>query len=333
MGYRARIAGTGFFVPDNVVTNDDLSKLVDTNDEWIQQRTGIKARRYVPDGMTNVDMSEIAAKQAMEEAGVGPGDIDVVIAATIAPDYTFPSNPPFIQRRLGLGPIPALDIRNQCTGFLYGLAVSDAFIRTGRYRRVLLIGSEVHSGGLEFDTRSRDIAVIFGDGAGAFVLERTDESDGRGILGLTLHGDGAHAEDLWTDAERSYEQPRLTMEMYDSGAVWPKMKGRPVFIQAVKELPEIINEVLGKTGHTLGEVDCFAFHQANLRINQWVGSSMNIPDEKIFNNIERYGNTTAATIPGVIHEARQAGLIKDGSLVIAAGFGAGFTSAALLIRF
>ncbi|MCC6157791.1 MAG: ketoacyl-ACP synthase III [Deltaproteobacteria bacterium] len=333
MSVCSKVTGVGFFVPDRVVTNDDLSALIDTSDEWIHQRTGIRARRHAPDGMTNVDMAEIAAKHAMDEAGIGPGDIDLLIAATLSPDYSFPSNAPFIQRRLGLGPVAAIDVRNQCTGFLYSIAVADAYIRTGRARRVLVIGSEVQSGGLDFDSRSRDIAVIFGDGAGAFVMEAGDSSDGKGVLAVALHGDGTHAEDLWTDAERSYEHPRLTMEMYESGAVWPKMRGRAVFIQAVKELPEIINEVLAKTGHALDDVDCFAFHQANLRINQWVGSSMNIPDEKIFNNIERYGNTTAATIPGVIFEARASGLIHDGSLVVAAAFGAGFTSAAITIRF
>ncbi|MBZ0272748.1 ketoacyl-ACP synthase III [bacterium] len=330
MVLRARVTGTGFFVPDNVVTNDDLSKVLTTNHEWIEQRTGIRARRFVPQGMTNVDMVEHAAKQAMDEAGVGPGDIDAIIAATLSPDYIFPSNAPFIQERLGVPDIPAFDVRNQCSGFLYGLAAADTFIRSGRYRRVLLIGSEVQSGGLDFDDRSRDVAVIFGDGAGAFVME-ADDGD-RGVLGFTLRGDGSHAQDLWTDAERSYDQPRFTVEMLESGAAWPKMRGKAVFVEATRGLPEVINDVLDKTGHTLGEIDCFAFHQANIRINQWVASSMNIPDEKVFNNIERYGNTTAATIPSVIHEARAAGLVKDGSLVMAAAFGAGFTSAAALLR-
>jgi 3-oxoacyl-[acyl-carrier-protein] synthase III len=331
MSYRSVITGTGFYVPEKVVTNDDLSKVLTTNDEWIQQRTGIKQRRYAVEGQTNVDMVEIAALQAMKEAGIGPIEIDALIAATLSPDYSFPSNAPFIQERLGLRDVPAFDARNQCSGFIYSLATADMFIRTGKYEKILVCGSEVQSGGLEFDDRSRDVAVIFGDGAGAFVVER-GTADDRGILAIALHGDGSHAKDLWTQNECSYVMPRLTVEMMDDASLYPKMNGRRVFVDATRGLPEVINEVLGKTGYRIADVDLFAFHQANLRINQWVGSSMNIPDEKIWNNIERYGNTTAATIPGVIHEAKEAGLVKPGSLVCAAAFGAGFTSAAALIR-
>ncbi|MCZ7585723.1 MAG: ketoacyl-ACP synthase III [Deltaproteobacteria bacterium] len=331
MSIRARVTGTGFFVPDNVVTNDDLAKLINTNDEWIQQRTGIRERRYVPEGMSNVDMAEHAATDAMKEAGRTASDVQALLAATLSPDYTFPSNAPFIQERLGIRNAPAIDLRNQCTGFLYGLATADVFIRSGRYERVLLVGSEIQSSGMEFADRSRDVTVIFGDAAGAFMIEKTEEPD-RGILSFALRGDGRSADDLATRAERAYEMPRLSMEIFESEDIWPRMKGRKVFLEAVRELPEIINKALERAGVTLDDVDLFAFHQANLRINQWVASSMNIPDEKVWNNIERYGNTTAATIPSVIHEARQAGFVKDGSLVCAAGFGAGFTSAAVIVR-
>ncbi len=329
MPIRTKITGTGFNVPDRIVTNDDLSKIINTNDEWIQQRTGIKQRHFITDE-TNVDMAEIAAGKALDEAGIKPNDIDALIAATLSPDYTFPSNAPFIQERLGIPKIPAFDVRNQCTGFLYSLATADAFIRAGKYEKILVIGSEAQSGGMDIHNRSRDVAVIFGDGAAAFVVEKTQED--RGILSVSLHGDGGGAKSLWTDAERSYESPRLTCEMLESGATFPSMKGKRVFLEALRSLPLVINEVLDDQGYSIKDVDCFAFHQANLRINQWVTSEMKIPDEKVWNNIDRYGNTTAATIPIVISEAREAGLIKDGSLVVAAAFGSGYTSAALLIR-
>lgn len=331
MPARSKVTGTGFFVPEEVVTNDDLAKLMTTSDEWIQQRTGIKERRFVPEGMTNVDMSEMAIQQALEEAGVEVKEIDAIIAATLSPDYSFPSNAPFIQERLGLADIPAYDLRNQCTGFLYGMAAADAFIRVGRYEKVLVVGSEIQSRGLEMDDRSRDVTVIFGDGAGAFVMERCEDPD-QGLLALSLHGDGASAKALWTEAECSYQSPRLSMDMIESGAIFPSMRGKKVFLDALRRLPQVINEVLDEAHLTTRDVDCFAFHQANLRINQWVSAEMNLPEKKVWNNIERYGNTTAATIPSVIHEAKEAGLIKKGSLVLAAAFGAGFTYAAVLIR-
>ncbi len=329
MPIRAKISGTGFCVPDRIVTNDDLSKIINTNDEWIQQRTGIRQRHFVTD-QTNVDLAEIAVQKALDMAGCRADEIDALIAATLSPDYSFPSNAPFIQERLGIPNIPSFDVRNQCTGFLYSLATADAFIRSGKYEKVLVIGSEVHSGGLDINDRSRDVAVIFGDGAGAFVVEKTAED--KGILAVSLHGDGNGAKALWTDAERSYENPRLTLEMLESTEVWPKMKGKKVFLEALRSLPAVINEVLDAQGVTIKDIDCFAFHQANLRINQWVASEMNIPDEKIWNNIDRFGNTTAATIPIVITETLEAGLIKEGSLAILAGFGSGFTAAALLVR-
>lgn len=330
---RTRVIGTGFYVPENIVTNDDLAKLMDTNDDWIIQRTGIRERRYISEGQSNCDMSEAAARMAVQDAGIDLSDIDFIVLGSLSPDYTFPGNAPFLQERLGLNGCAVMEIRNQCTGFLYGLAVADKFIRTETFKTIMVVGTEIHSTGIEFADRGRDVTVIFGDGAGIFIVQATEEEGQEGIISTKLHADGKGAKDLWVECgDSAIYHPRLTHEMLDEGRIWPKMRGKKVFMEAIRKMPEVVLESLEGTGYKIEDVDAFIFHQANLRINEMVASSLNIPDEKVHNNIQKYGNTTAASIPIAFHEARQMGLIKEKSLVILAGFGAGFTWASILLR-
>lgn len=328
------IAASGFFVPDKVVTNDDLAEILETNDKWIVERTGIRERRYAVPGQSGVDMTEIAVKRACEEADLKIGDIDCIIHATLSPDLTFPGNAPLLQHRLGLGGCAVIDVRNQCTGFVYSLSIADKFIRCGDFKNVLVSGSEIHSCNLDFSKKGRDVSVIFGDGAGVMIVKAENGDSQRGIIKTDLHGDGAGADKLFVEVGGSAANyPSLTHEHIDAGLHYPVMKGRNVFIEAVKRLPETINQVLEGTGYALEDVDNFIFHQANLRINQFVAGQMDIPEEKIYNNIEIYGNTTAATIPIAFTEARQKGLIKEGNLVVLTSFGAGFTWGSVLLRF
>ncbi|MCP4443421.1 MAG: ketoacyl-ACP synthase III [Aureispira sp.] len=345
---RTKIAGMGYYVPENVVTNDDLAKVMDTNDEWIQERTGIKERRYVTRMKeTAATMGVEASKKAMEKAGVTAEDIDFVIFATLSPDYFFPGCGVLVQRELGLDKVGALDIRNQCSGFIYGLSVADQFIKTGMYKNILLIGGEAHSSGLDFSTRGRNVTVIFGDGAGAVVLQPTEE-DGKGVLTTHLHSDGRYAEKLafinpgshggahtgnteYYD-EDVYGELMMTQKIMDAGDRYPNMEGPFVFKNAVRRFPEVINEALSATGHSVEDIDMLIPHQANLRISQFVQSIMGLPDDKVFNNIQKYGNTTAASIPIALCEAYDAGKVKDGDLVCLAAFGSGFTWASALIR-
>ena len=346
---RTKIAGLGFYVPENVVTNDDLTKVMDTSDEWIRTRTGIEERRYVTRFKdTPATMGAEAAKIAMERAGVAPEDIDFVIFATLSPDYYFPGGGVLVQRELGLGHCGALDVRNQCSGFVYGLSVADQFIRTGTYKNILLVGSEAHSPGLDFSTRGRDVTVIFGDGAGAAVLQATEE-EGKGVLTTHLHADGRYAEKLafinpgshagvFTEDDEvfpkddPYASLMITPKMVETGQHYPNMDGQFVFKNAVRRFPEVINEALAATGLTAQDIDLLVPHQANLRIAQFVQNIMQLPDEKIYNNIQKYGNTTAASIPIALCEAWENGLVKDGDLICLAAFGSGFTWASALIR-
>jgi len=330
--YRTGILGTGFYLPPRVVTNDDLAKLMDTSDEWIQQRTGIRERRYIDEGISGATMGREASAAALDEAGMDAGDIDAIIYATLSSDRFFPGNAVFLQAELGNHGSVTLDVRNQCTGFLYALSIADQFIKTGKFENVLVCGGEIHSTGIELNDRGRDVAVIFGDGAGAFVLGR-EKQEGKGILSTHLHGEGKNARLLWTECEGAASRPNLTPEMVQDGRIFPQMKGKRVFMQAIQRFPEVINEALEANGVTKDEVDCFLFHQANQRITEFVCNQMGIPLEKTLNNIDVYGNTTAATIPICFHEARQAGLIKKGSLVLASAFGAGLTWASALIRY
>ena len=329
----ARILGTGFYVPPRVVTNDELATMLDTSDEWIQQRSGIKERRFSDPSDTPAAMGEKAARAAVADAGLALEDIDMIIVATLSPDHTFPGSACFIQARLGLPGIAALDVRNQCTGLLYSLCTADTFVRAGQARNVLVIGTEVHSTGIDLTDHGRDVAVLFGDGAAALVVGPTDDPD-VGLLGHCLHADGRGARDLWLPNPGSSVFPhRAPLSMYDDRSVYPQMNGRAVFKHAVTKLPRVIMEVLEKTGYGLDDIDLLVPHQANLRINEAVAKHMGLPAEKVVHNIMKYGNTTAASIGIAMHEAREDGRIKDGSLVMLAAFGSGFTWASTLVRF
>lgn len=326
-----KVIGTGMYVPDRVVTNDDLAKLMNTNDKWITERTGIKERRFIPEGMTGTDMSANAMEIALKEAGIEVGEIEAIIAATLSPDHTFPGNAPFLQDKLGLNGCAIVDIRNQCTGFLYSMSIANAWIQTGLYKTILVVGSEIHSTALEYATRGRDITVIFGDGAGVFICQATDEED-KGVIATDLHGDGKYAKALWVEAEASVYHPRLTHKMLWEGRMFPRMKGPLVFSHAIRRLPETMKACCEKAGVTVHDVDFWVYHQANLRINEFVHRNLELPPEKTLNIIQKYGNTTAATLPMVVHEAKKEGLIKPGMLVGFAAFGAGFTWGTMLMK-
>lgn len=331
---RSRILSLGYYVPDNVVTNDDLSQRMDTSDEWIRERSGIEQRRYFTPGKDTVaNMGTAAARMALDRAGLTPDDVDFIIFATLNPDYMFPGSGVLVQRELGINGkgIPALDIRTQCSGFVYGLSIADQFIKTGMYQTVLLIGSEIHSSGLDFSDEGRNVTVLFGDGAGAAILQATEE-DNRGILTTHLHADGEHAEQLATLYPSGHKERHITHEMIDQGDIYPVMNGRYVFKFAVEKFPEVIMEALNATGHKPEDIDLFIPHQANLRIAEAVRRTLGLPEEKVHNNIQKYGNTTAASIPIALNEAWELGKVKEGDLVCLAAFGSGFTWGSALIR-
>ena len=329
MGH-SRIAGMGHFLPDRVVKNDDLRQWMDTTDEWIVQRTGIRERRWVDGNVGASELGEHAARGALAEAGKTPADVDLIIFATLSPDLNFPGSGCLLGARLGIPGTAALDVRNQCTGFLYGLATADAFVRSGMYRCVLVVGGEVHSSGLDLSTRGRDVSVLFGDGAGAAVVV---PGDGAGqILDHELHADGRYAEILMVEAPASRLFPRLTPEMLEQGRHYPKMDGKAVFKHAVEKLPEVIHSILRRNGFTLDDVALLVPHQANMRINELVTRNLGVPPEKVVHNIQKYGNTTAGSIPIALHEAAQEGRLKSGDLVLLAGLGAGLTWGATLVR-
>ncbi|WP_276499510.1 3-oxoacyl-ACP synthase III family protein [Pontibacter litorisediminis] len=328
----SRIAGVGHYVPENVVTNKDLEQLMDTSDEWIRERTGIVERRYFQEGVdTTANMGAAAARKAIQMAGLEPKDLDMIVFATLSPDYVFPGSGVLLQRELGIKEIPALDVRNQCSGFIYALSVADQFIKTGMYNNVLVVGSEIHSSGLDFSTRGRGVSVIFGDGAGAAVLVPSESND-RGILSTHLHADGEFAEELAVLDPGSNKKERLTHEMIDSGSIYPHMNGNMVFKHAVTRFPEVIEEALNKNGYKAENIDLLVPHQANLRITSYIQQKMGLPAEKVMSNIHKYGNTTAASVPIALSEAYQEGRIKEGDLVCLAAFGSGFTWASALIR-
>ncbi|MFQ5512802.1 MAG: 3-oxoacyl-ACP synthase III family protein [Myxococcota bacterium] len=328
---RVGIAGTGMYVPPQVVTNADLEKLMDTSDEWIQQRTGIRQRHHVEDGTGPAHLALEASRQALESAGLGPEDLDAILVPSLSPHHEFPGTSAFLQDMLGISEIPAMDIRCQCTGFLYALQVGQLYVASGQYDRVLVCGAEVHSSGLDFSTRGRDVAVIFGDGAGALILEPSEDAE-RGILSVHLHAEGKHAKKLWVDAPGCVHKPRLTPRMLEQGLMYPKMDGRFVFKHAVRRMPEVIHEALAANKCSVGDVDFFIFHQANLRINEYVAGQLGIPPEKTYNNIDIYGNCSAASIPMCLDECARVGRIRPGHLVLLAGFGSGFTWGAALLR-
>lgn len=352
------ITGIGHYVPKNVVTNQDLTEVMETSDEWIRERTGIEERRYIDRTKeTTTTLAVAASLRAIADAGIDKDDIDFIIFATLSPDYYFPGSGVLLQRELGISgtEIAALDIRAQCSGFIYGLSTADQFIKSGMYKKILLVGAEVHSVGLDFTTRGRNVSVIFGDGAGAVIVEATEDRD-RAVLSTVMHSDGTYAEKLsymYPGAHGGYFLEKYGMEdfdvdyelennkyggvfwnqdMLDKARVYPHMEGQAVFKMAVRKFPEVIIEGLMKAGLSLKDLDLLIPHQANLRINQFVAQTMELRDDQVYNNIMRYGNTTAASIPLALSEARDEGRVKKGDVVTLAAFGAGFTWAAAVLR-
>jgi 3-oxoacyl-[acyl-carrier-protein] synthase-3 len=332
MTHRSRLLGIGMSVPKRVVTNEELATLMETSDEWIVERTGIHERRWVSEGETGASLATAASREALDRAGLQPRDIDMIIYATLSPDYNFPGTGVFVQRALGLKDIPCLDIRQQCTGFIYGLSIADAYIKSGACKHILLIGSEVHSTGLDVSTRGRDVTVLFGDGAGAVVIGRATDEAHR-ILSTHIHADGSEAEILWTEYPASAHQPRLTEAAMAEGRHYPAMNGKRVFKHAVTKMPAAIMEGMVTNGLQLGDIDMVIPHQANLRINQRVAQMIGLAPEKMHNNIQKYGNTTAATIPICLHEAIELGKVKPGDLVCMVAFGAGLTWGSAFLRY
>ena len=332
--FRSRITGVGHYVPEKVVTNFDLEKLMTTSNEWIVERTGIEERRYFDYKKdTCANMGTRAAKMALERAGVEAGEVDFIVFATITPDYMFPGSGVLMQRELGLDKkaVAALDIRNACSGFIYGLSIADQYIRAGTYKNILVVGSEIQSSALEFSDRQRHISVIFADGAGAVLLQATEEED-KGILSTHIHADGTFAEELYGKDPGSSRKDRLTHEMIDGVTIRPHMNGNLVFKHAIVRFYEVTMEALKYNGYTPEDLDLLIPHQANLRISQAIQKRLGLPDDKVFNNIQRYGNTTAATIPICMSEAWEQGKLKENDLLCVSAFGGGFTWASALIR-
>ena len=351
---RAVITGTGMHIPDMRVDNDTMAKIMDTNDEWIRVRTGIEQRHYAAPDEATSDLATPAARRAIAAAGLEPSDIDYLVVATMTPDYFFPGSAPFIQRKLGLEEIPCLDIRQLCAGFVYALQIADALIRSGQSRRVLVIGAEAHASLVpwspetwavatgetpdplsddEFDknTMTRDRVVLFGDGAGAVVVEAS-EDENRGVIDCLLHTNGDQAERLWTKAGGSAFRPYFHPDMFHSGDYIPVVEGRKVYALAVTFMPKVTFEILERNSLTTDDLDLVIMHQANLRINEGVQKRLELPDEKVFNNIQKYGNTTAATIPIAYHEALEQGRAKNGDLICFVGLGSGLNWGAILYR-
>ncbi|MDI9873506.1 beta-ketoacyl-ACP synthase III [Flectobacillus rivi] len=331
--YYSKIVGLGHYVPENIISNQYLESIMDTNDAWITERTGIKERRYFTYGKdTNASMATEAAKIAIERAGLKPQEIDFIVYATITPDYYFPGPGFVLQRNLGMQNIGVLDIRDQCSGFIYALSTADQFIRSGMYKNILVIGAEIQSTFLNHTTEGRGVAVIFGDGAGAAVVQATTDSSHR-ILSTHLHADGTYAEDLYVKDPGSSRPKRFYDDLFeDKNTGEVIMNGNMVFKHAVVRFPEVIKEALEKNNLSPEDIDLLVPHQANLRISEYVRQQMGLPEEKVMNNIQKYGNTTAASIPIALSEAWEMGKIKDGNLVCLAAFGSGFTWGSALIK-
>jgi 3-oxoacyl-[acyl-carrier-protein] synthase-3 len=326
----ARILGTGRALPPRVVTNAELTTRMDTTEEWIVERTGIRERRFVDPGTGASDLGVQASRVAIERAGLTPKDIQFLVFATLSPDMFFPGCGVLVQEKMGMDTIGALDVRTQCTGFLYGLSVAEAYVKAGFYDTVLVVGAEVQSTGLDLSTAGRDVSVIFGDGGGAVVVGPSEP--GKGILSSHLHSEGKYARKLMVEAPASIEHPRISKEMIDAGKHHGTMNGRYVFTHAVRRFPEVIREALDANGVALLDVSIVIPHQANLRITQAVAKALELSPEKVFSNIEKYGNTTAASVPIAIDECVEEGRIRDGDIVCLAAFGSGFTWASTLIR-
>jgi len=325
-------------VPDRVVTSADLTQWMDTTDEWIQQRTGIRERRWVEEGQGPADLASAATLAALEDARLDVSDLDCILLATLSAQHDFPGTSFFLHEAIGAGEIPCVDLRAQCSGFLYALQMADALIVAGRYRRVLVVGCEVHSTGLDKSTAGRDVTVIFGDGSGAVILEASDltdksnAEDGPGLLEVRVHAEGQHARRLWTEAPGSSMPQRLTHEMIDDRRIFPVMDGRFVFKHAVTRMPEVLLETLNAASLKLDDIDLFLFHQANLRINEYVAGKLEIPEAKLMNNIQRLGNCSAGALPILLAEASREGRLEPGQLVSLTAFGSGFTWGSAVIR-
>ena len=333
--YNSKIIGMGMYVPENVVTNEDLTAMMDTSHEWIIERTGIEERRHIKkgDGNTTATMGVKAAKIAIERADIDKNDIDLILFATLSPDYYFPGSGVIVQKELDIPTCPAMDIRNQCSGFIYALSTADQFIKTGMYKNILIIGSENHSGGLDMTTRGRGVSVIFGDGAGAVVLSRSEDAD-KGILSTHLHSEGQFAEELALIGPSTNRWVPEILEANDPTDIsyYPNMNGQLVFKNAVVRFSEVIMEGLQQNKMTSEQIDMLIPHQANLRISQFIQRKFGLNDDQVYNNIMRYGNTTAGSIPIALTEAWEEGKIKSGDLVVLAAFGSGFTWGSALIR-
>lgn len=351
---RAVLAGTGICVPPLEVDNLMLSRIIETSDEWIRERSGVVTRYYVQPGVGSSDLGAEAARAALDDAGIGADEVDYLVCATMTPDHYFPGTGTLIQQKLGMRPLPALDIRQQCAGFAYGLQMVDALIRSGIARTVLLVGTDVHTSLMPFSARTfevlhgrdpgplspeefewnsrfRHLLVLFGDGAGAMVF-RAEAADGRGILAAALYGDGNHKDILYVPGGGSQRRPFVTCEMIQAAETVPVMDGRAVFKLAVTRMPEATLEVLRRCGYTARDLDLVVMHQANLRINEKAQQVLGLPDDKVYNNIQKYGNTTSATLPLAFHEARQAGKAPEGALVAFTALGAGLHWGAVLMR-
>ncbi|HOV88206.1 MAG TPA: beta-ketoacyl-ACP synthase III [Syntrophobacteraceae bacterium] len=328
---RSVVRGIGSYVPPKVVSNEDLSALMSTSDEWIRSRSGIRERRFAEEGVYCTDLALEAVRRALGDADMEPSDLDFIIFATLSPDHHFPGNACYLQAKMGISDIGCLDVRNQCTGFLYSLAVADSFIRTGMYRNILVVGSEVHSSAMDFSDRGRDVAVLFGDGAGAVILSPSENGD-RGVLYTELHADGQYARALYMDVWDISRKPFLGPEAVQSDVIWPKMDGKTVFKHAVIRLIQVFQSALKKSGVRPEDIKYVIPHQANMRINHLVAEKIGIPPEKFLHNMQKYGNTTAASLPLLLDETYRAGKLEKGDLLLLLAFGSGFTWGASLLR-
>lgn len=355
---RAVLAGTGVAIPPHVVTNDMLARIIETSDSWIRERSGISTRYYVDAGVSSSDLGAEAARAAIADSGIDPAEIDYLVCATMTPDHYFPGAATLIQQKLGLRALPTLDIRQQCAGFAYGLQLVDALIRSGIAKNVLLVGTDVHTCMMPFSARTfevlhgrdpgplsaedfawnsnfRHLLVLFGDGAGAMVFRAEERVEGRaerGILGSALYGDGNHKEILYVPGGGSANRPFVSPEMIAAAQTVPVMDGKAVFKLAVTRMPEVTREILTRYGYTLDDLDLLVMHQANLRINEASQKALGLPDTKVWNNIQKFGNTTSATLPLAFHEARQAGKAPEGALVAFTALGAGLHWGSVLMR-
>ncbi len=332
MALRSRIAGTGMSVPDRVVTNADMTQWMDTTEEWIEQRTGILERRWVEEGQKPSDLAHASTLEALEEAQLEVSDIDLILLAALSGEHEFPGTAFFLHEAIDAGEIPCIDLRAQCSGFLYALQIADALIVAGRHKRVLVVGCEVHSTGLDVSTEGRDVSVIFGDGSGALILEAVDADAGPGLLEVRIHAEGKHARRLWTEAPGTALNPRIDRAAIEAGKHFPYMDGRFVFKHAVTRMPEVLLETLDAVSLKLEDVDLFLFHQANLRINEFVAQKLEIPKEKVRSNIQRLGNCSAAALPILLAEASREGALEPGMLISLTAFGSGFTWGSAVLR-